>query len=205
MQYIYWDFFNQKLVVIDLAAQTVTDVADVPLHAKRYTSPVLIDEGKAYLSIETANEAAVYVLDIATGTATKGAAIEGKTIKGFFKLQVVLILSDKGQLSLTALLHFGMKTSFKKKVLWLHKVLGLATGFIVFVVAVTGCCWVFKEEIESLYSSYTKVTPQNKPMVTASKARTIGLTVFPDHFVLWIIRAVLNDPSIPELVLHLLL
>ncbi|MEM6542300.1 MAG: DUF4374 domain-containing protein [Bacteroidota bacterium] len=88
----YWygaysrDFFNQKLVIIDLATQTVTDVADVPLHAKRYTSPVLIDEGKAYLSIETANEAAVYVLDIATGTATKGAAIEGKTIKGFFKL-----------------------------------------------------------------------------------------------------------------------
>jgi len=46
----------------------------------------LIDEGKAYLSIETANEAAVYVLDIATGTATKGAAIEGKTIKGFFTI-----------------------------------------------------------------------------------------------------------------------
>ncbi|MEM6542299.1 MAG: PepSY-associated TM helix domain-containing protein, partial [Bacteroidota bacterium] len=76
-----------------------------------------------------------------------------------------------------------MKTSFKKKVLWLHKVLGLATGSIVFVVAVTGCCWVFKEEIESLYSSYTKVTPQNKPMVTASKARTIGLTVFPERYI----------------------
>ncbi|MEO1548660.1 MAG: PepSY-associated TM helix domain-containing protein, partial [Bacteroidota bacterium] len=76
-----------------------------------------------------------------------------------------------------------MKTSFKKKVLWLHKVLGLATGFIVFVVAVTGCCWVFKEEIESLNSSYTKVTPQNKPMVTASKARTIGLTVFPERYI----------------------
>ena len=80
------DFFNQKLVIIDLVTQTITDVADVPLHAKRYTSPLLIDDGKAYLSIETADEAAVYTLDVATGTATKGATIDGKTIKGFFRL-----------------------------------------------------------------------------------------------------------------------
>lgn len=78
--------FNQKLVIIDLAAKTVKDVANVPLHAKRYSSPVYIENGKIYESIETATEAYVYQIDIATATAKKGAKIVGKTIKGFYKL-----------------------------------------------------------------------------------------------------------------------
>ncbi len=79
--------FNQKLVIIDLEAKTVTDVANIPLHAKRYTSPILIENGKAYVSIETATDAYVYQVDIATATGTKGAKIVGKTIKGFFRLK----------------------------------------------------------------------------------------------------------------------
>ena len=78
--------FNQKLVIIDLANQTVTDVANVPLHAKRYSSPVLVEDGKTYVSIETATDAYVYQVDIASATATKGAKIIGKTIKGFYRL-----------------------------------------------------------------------------------------------------------------------
>jgi len=78
--------FNQKLVIIDLVSQTITDVANVPLHAKRYSSPVLVEDGKVYVSIETASEAHVYQVDIATATATKGAKINGKTIKGFYRL-----------------------------------------------------------------------------------------------------------------------
>jgi len=78
--------FNQKLVIIDLAAKTITDVANVPLHAKRYSSPVLVEEGNVYVSIETATDAYVYQVDIATATGTKGAQIIGKTIKGFYKL-----------------------------------------------------------------------------------------------------------------------
>jgi len=80
------NFFNQKLVVIDLVEQTVTDVADVPLHAKRYTSPINIIDGKIYVSIETADDAYVYQVDVDTATAVKGAKIEGKTVKGFFDL-----------------------------------------------------------------------------------------------------------------------
>ena len=79
-------FFNQKLVVIDLVDQTVTDVTDVPLHAKRYTSPINIIDGKIYVSIETADDAYVYQVDVETATAVKGAKIEGKTVKGFFDL-----------------------------------------------------------------------------------------------------------------------
>lgn len=78
--------FNQKLVIIDLVAKTVTDVANVPLHAKRYSSPVYIENGKIYESIETATDAYVYEIDIATATGKRGAKINGKTIKGFYKL-----------------------------------------------------------------------------------------------------------------------
>ncbi|WP_029035255.1 DUF4374 domain-containing protein [Salinimicrobium terrae] len=78
--------FNQRLVILDLEAKTVTPVSNVPLHAKRYSSPVYVEDGKVYLSIETATEAFVYQVDVESATATKGAEIQGKTIKGFFKL-----------------------------------------------------------------------------------------------------------------------
>ena len=80
------EIFNQKLVIIDLDAQTVTDVANVPLHAKRYTSPLMVEDGMVYVSIETADDAFVYKVDVANATAVKGAKIVGKTIKGFYKL-----------------------------------------------------------------------------------------------------------------------
>ncbi|MEM8526991.1 MAG: DUF4374 domain-containing protein [Bacteroidota bacterium] len=80
------DVFNQKLVILDLEAQTVTDVVNVPLHAKRYSSPVLVEGDKAYVSIETANEAFVYEIDIPSATGTQGAKINGKTVKGFYRL-----------------------------------------------------------------------------------------------------------------------
>lgn len=78
--------FNQKLVILDLEKQTITDVEGVPLHQKRYTSPLNIIDGKVYVSIETKDTNAVYAIDVETGVATKGADFEGKTIKGFFQL-----------------------------------------------------------------------------------------------------------------------
>lgn len=78
--------FNQKLVIIDLENQTITDVANVPLHAKRYSSPVLVKDGKTYVSIETAVDAYVYEIDIDNASGEKGAKIIGKTIKGFYQL-----------------------------------------------------------------------------------------------------------------------
>lgn len=78
--------FNQKLVIIDFEAQTVTDVANIPLHAKRYSSPMFIEDGKAYVSVETETDAYVYQIDIESAVGTQGAKIIGKTIKGFYKL-----------------------------------------------------------------------------------------------------------------------
>jgi len=80
------DVFNQKLVTIDLVSQTVTDIAGVPAHANRYTSPVFIENGYAYVSVETATDAYVYQIDVNSGAAVQGAKIEGKTVKGFFRL-----------------------------------------------------------------------------------------------------------------------
>lgn len=78
--------FNQRLVILDLVEQTVTEVANVPLHAKRYSSAVSVEGGKVLVSIETATDAYVYEVDVATATATQGAQIAGKTVKGFFRL-----------------------------------------------------------------------------------------------------------------------
>jgi len=71
--------------------------------------------------------------------------------------------------------------TFKKLVFELHKILGLVTGLVVFIVAVTGCCWAFREEIESLYDDYKKVTPQSEPMLTPSQAKDLAHEVFPNQ------------------------
>ncbi|MFI1773153.1 PepSY-associated TM helix domain-containing protein [Thalassobellus citreus] len=71
--------------------------------------------------------------------------------------------------------------SFKKNILTLHKVLGLATGIVVFIVAITGCFWAFRTEIESLYSDYKKVASQNQPILTPTEVKTIAEKVLPNN------------------------
>lgn len=78
--------FVQKGVIIDLEAKTITEIKDLPLHAKRYTAPVYKEDGNLYLSIETAKDAYIYKVDIDKATAEKGAKIAGKTVKGIFAL-----------------------------------------------------------------------------------------------------------------------
>lgn len=71
----------------------------------------------------------------------------------------------------------------KKIIFQLHKILGLATGLVVFVVAITGCCWAFKEEIESLYDDYKKVAPQEQPILTPTQAKAIAQRQLPNNTV----------------------
>lgn len=73
--------------------------------------------------------------------------------------------------------------STKKNILLLHKVLGLTTGIVVFIVAITGCCWAFRDEIESLYDDYKEVAPQTAAIITPSEAKNIATEVFPNHFI----------------------
>ena len=51
-----------KLVVIDLENQTVTDVIGVPTHGHRYTSPMFVEDGKAYISCSTDTETNICLL-----------------------------------------------------------------------------------------------------------------------------------------------
>jgi uncharacterized iron-regulated membrane protein len=71
--------------------------------------------------------------------------------------------------------------NYKKSILWLHKVLGLITGVVVFIVAITGCCWAFKDEIESLYTDYKIVEKQDKPILTPTEVKNIGASIFPNN------------------------
>ncbi|MBU2949103.1 PepSY domain-containing protein [Tamlana agarivorans] len=72
---------------------------------------------------------------------------------------------------------------YRKQILTLHKILGLATGLVVFIVSITGCCWAFKEEIEGLYSDYKTVEIQNVPPITVTEAQTIAQDVFPNNHI----------------------
>lgn len=66
------------------------------------------------------------------------------------------------------------KNNFKNTIRQIHLWLGLSTGLVVFIVAITGCLWVFKTEIESLYSDYKKVIPLNQEYISASKIKEIA-------------------------------
>ena len=73
--------------------------------------------------------------------------------------------------------------NLRKIIFELHKILGLTTGIAVFIVAITGCCWAFRDEIESLYDDYKKVSPQNGPMLTPTEAKMYAMEVFPNNHV----------------------
>ncbi|WP_034228624.1 DUF4374 domain-containing protein [Aquimarina pacifica] len=75
-----------KLVVIDLENKTVTDIDGVPNHGNRYTSPMFVEDGKAYISCSTDTETHVYIVDPETASATQGAKVLGLGLKGIFKV-----------------------------------------------------------------------------------------------------------------------
>ncbi len=73
--------------------------------------------------------------------------------------------------------------TLKKIIFQIHKYIGLTTGIVVFIVAITGCCWSFKDEIESLYDDYKTVIPQEEPIINVTKAKEIAQTIFPNEHI----------------------
>lgn len=70
--------------------------------------------------------------------------------------------------------------SFRKINNWLHLWLGLISGIIVFVVCVTGCIWVFNEEITAYFiEPETRIEIQNKPVISPSEIQKIAGKEFP--------------------------
>lgn len=66
---------------------------------------------------------------------------------------------------------------------WLHLWLGLASGLVVMIVCLTGCIWVFNEEITGMLEPETKVEWQNTPVLKPSQLEAIALSRFPKEHV----------------------
>lgn len=64
--------------------------------------------------------------------------------------------------------------TFKKITQKLHLWLGLTSGLVVFIIAITGCIYAFQEEIQNLTQSYRYVEAQNVPVLPPSKIREIA-------------------------------
>lgn len=62
---------------------------------------------------------------------------------------------------------------------WLHLWLGLISGIIVLIVCLTGCIWVFNEEITGLLEPETKVEKQDKPVLRPSQLSAIAAKLYP--------------------------
>lgn len=69
----------------------------------------------------------------------------------------------------------------RKTILQLHKIIGLATGAVLFVVSITGCLWVFKGEIESFYDDYKYVNPEKQDFITSSLVKNIAEQIIPNR------------------------
>ncbi len=72
------------------------------------------------------------------------------------------------------------KRNNRKIILQIHKILGLITGVVLFIVSITGCLWVFKDEIESFYTDYKYVTPQEQEFIISSKVKSIAEQIIPN-------------------------
>jgi uncharacterized iron-regulated membrane protein len=64
--------------------------------------------------------------------------------------------------------------TFKQIILKIHLWLGLASGLVVFIVAVTGCLYAFQYEIQEITQPYRRVIPQSKPLLTPTQLKAIA-------------------------------
>jgi uncharacterized iron-regulated membrane protein len=88
---------------------------------------------------------------------------------------------------------------------WLHLWLGLVSGVIVLIVCITGCIWVFNEEITGLLEPETKIEKQDKAVLPPSQLITIGKRLYPVQVASYatyqqgrVITLVLKDPNEKE-------
>lgn len=78
--------------------------------------------------------------------------------------------------------------SLKKVIRKLHFYLGFISGLVVFVIAVTGCIYAFKTEIQDLTESFRFVEPQSASFLPPSRLKEVAERTLPDkeiHAVLY--------------------
>lgn len=71
-------------------------------------------------------------------------------------------------------------SAFRRVNNWLHLWLGLISGIIVLIVCITGCIWVFNEEITALLEPESRVEYQAKPVMQPSELAAVGQKLLPD-------------------------
>ena len=72
----------------------------------------------------------------------------------------------------------------KKVARKVHLVLGLLSGAVVFILALTGTCLSFQDEIRAYYTAdFSTVEAEDRPFITASAAKASAKEVFPDQSV----------------------
>ena len=74
-----------NIAVLDLNTQSFNIVSSIPNHGGQYQTPFHVENGKVYTSINNGTEAYVYAVDPNSGTATRGARIEGSELQSIFK------------------------------------------------------------------------------------------------------------------------
>lgn len=75
------------------------------------------------------------------------------------------------------------RSTIRKIVRQLHLILGLASGLVVFIVAATGCLWVFQEEIRAWNNDLPAVARQDSPVVAPLEARRLAESALPGRHV----------------------
>ncbi|MEM7509322.1 MAG: DUF4374 domain-containing protein [Bacteroidota bacterium] len=74
--------------ILDLNTQTFTLLEDVPTAGGGWNVAHMIEGTKLFLGVSNSTYAGVYVIDVATGTATEGVRVDGNYAKGIMSLTV---------------------------------------------------------------------------------------------------------------------
>ncbi len=69
--------------------------------------------------------------------------------------------------------------NFKNAIRTIHLWLGLGSGIIVFIIAITGCLYAFQEEIQNITEEYRFVEKQNAPYLLPSELQEIAKKELP--------------------------
>lgn len=70
--------------------------------------------------------------------------------------------------------------NFKKIARLLHRWLGLTSGLVIFIVSLTGCIYVFQDEIKDATEPWRKVEVGHTPVIMPSQLSAIAQKVHPD-------------------------
>lgn len=70
-------------------------------------------------------------------------------------------------------------TPLKKNILFIHRWLGFISGLVVVIVSITGCLYVFQDEIQDALYDYRKVAIEQKPFLLPSQLREVAFRHYP--------------------------